>query len=55
MDEEFPRLSVVQTARDGARYFGLTDVGAMKETVKLARRLFPIALAKHLTRSLRPV
>ncbi len=43
MDEEFPRLSVVRRpARDGARYFGpFTDVGAMKETVKLARRLFP--------------
>jgi excinuclease ABC subunit C len=41
--EEFPRVMVTRNlVRDGSRYFGpYPDVGAVKETVGLLRKLFP--------------
>ncbi len=42
--EEFSRLTVVRSMqRDGARYFGpYVQVGAMRETLRLVRRVFPV-------------
>ncbi len=42
--EEFPNLSIVRRmADDGAKYFGpYGDVGAMRNSLKSIRRLFPI-------------
>ncbi|MDU2063561.1 MAG: excinuclease ABC subunit UvrC [Sporomusaceae bacterium] len=42
--ETFPRLYVTRKVlKDGARYFGpFTNAGAMHETVKLIRQLFPL-------------
>jgi excinuclease ABC subunit C len=44
LEEPFPRLQVVRRrAKDGARYFGpYADVGAMRETLSLLRRFFPV-------------
>jgi len=44
VQEEFPRLTVTRSKRpDGARYFGpYTNVGAMRETLRVLRRLFPL-------------
>ena len=43
-DEPFPRIMIVRRrANDGARYFGPhTNAKAMRSTLKLAQRLFPI-------------
>ena len=43
--ENFPRLSIVRKVRkDGALYYGpYTDGGALKSTLKLIRRVFPLA------------
>jgi excinuclease ABC subunit C len=43
LEEDFPRLLIARRpARDGSRYFGpYTRAGAVHETVRLARRLFP--------------
>ena len=48
-DEEYPRLLIVRRAKnDGARYFGpYTDNGAMRETLRLIRRLFPLRSCKR--------
>lgn len=50
-NEEFPRIMVTRSMqKDGARYFGpYTRVGAMHETLKLLRRLFPIRSCKQAT------
>ncbi|MDO4539585.1 MAG: excinuclease ABC subunit UvrC [Syntrophomonadaceae bacterium] len=42
--EEFPRLLVVREKKDrNAHYFGpYTDVGALRETVRLLREIFPL-------------
>ncbi|HHX27192.1 MAG TPA: excinuclease ABC subunit UvrC [Firmicutes bacterium] len=44
LEEEFPRVTVTRRVeQDGSRYFGpYTDVGAMRETLRFLRRLFPI-------------
>ncbi|MGE5554001.1 MAG: excinuclease ABC subunit UvrC [Betaproteobacteria bacterium] len=44
LDEPFSSFQVVRRrARDGARYFGpYADVGAMRETLSLLRRFFPV-------------
>ena len=44
VQEEYPRLYVTRRlVKDGARYFGpYADVGAMHDTVKLLRAMFPI-------------
>jgi len=48
--EEFPALTIVRRAtRDGARYFGpYITVGAMRTTLRLLRRLFPLRLCRRL-------
>jgi excinuclease ABC subunit C len=50
VQEEFPSLTVVRrTARDGARYFGpYITAGAMRATLRLLRRLFPLRLCRRL-------
>ena len=47
--EPFPRLLVTRRLeKDGARYFGpYTDVKAMKRTLELVRRLFPLRNCNH--------
>ncbi|MGE5528444.1 MAG: excinuclease ABC subunit UvrC [Patescibacteria group bacterium] len=42
--DDFPELLIVRRAKDdGARYFGpYTDSGALRDTLRLLRRLFPI-------------
>ena len=44
LEDEFPRVTVTRRVeQDGSRYFGpYTDVGAMRETLRFLRRLFPI-------------
>jgi len=44
VQDPFPRIVVTRSAaRDGARYFGpYTRAGAVRETLKLLRRLFPL-------------
>ncbi len=44
LQEPFPRILVTrQAADDGARYFGpYTDVGALRQTLKMVRRLFTV-------------
>ena len=43
--EEFPRLSIVRRVqKDGAVYYGpYTPAGALRETLKVIRRVFPLA------------
>ncbi|MDF0645451.1 MAG: excinuclease ABC subunit UvrC [Nitrospira sp.] len=43
--EDFPRLSIVRRVqRDGALYYGpYTPAGALRETLKVIRRVFPLA------------
>jgi excinuclease ABC subunit C len=50
VQEEFPALTVVRRpARDGARYFGpYITAGAMRTTLRLLRRLFPLRLCRRL-------
>jgi excinuclease ABC subunit C len=50
VQEEYPALTVVRrTARDGARYFGpYITAGAMRTTLRLLRRLFPLRLCRRL-------
>lgn len=47
--EEFPQLLVVRRVQnDGDRYFGpYTDASALRDTLRLLRRLFPIRSCKH--------
>ena len=44
LEEEFPRVLVTRRfQQDGSRYFGpYADVGAMRETLRFLRRLFPV-------------
>jgi len=48
--EEFPSLTIVRrTTRDGARYFGpYITAGALRTTLRLLRRLFPLRLCRRL-------
>lgn len=50
LNEEYPRLITVRrVVRDGSRYFGpYTNVTAMKETIKLLRRLFPLRTCRRM-------
>lgn len=56
VQEEFPALTIVRrTARDGARYFGpYITAGAMRTTLRLLRRLFPLRLCRRLRSGCRP-
>lgn len=56
MNERYPRISVVRRIkRDGARYFGpYTDVKAMRKTLRLLVKLFPIRTCRVLTNRKRP-
>ena len=44
LQEEYPRLEITRTLqKDGSRYFGpYTNVGAVQETLKLLKRVFPL-------------
>ena len=50
LQEEFPRLYIARrVVKDGARYFGpYTNAGAVHETIKLLRRLFPLRSCRTL-------
>ncbi|MDK2817509.1 MAG: excinuclease subunit [Moorella sp. (in: firmicutes)] len=47
--EQFPRLQITRSlVRDGSRYFGpYTNVGALRETLKLLRGLFPVRTCRE--------
>ncbi|MDF2564653.1 MAG: UvrABC system protein [Massilibacillus sp.] len=49
-NEVFPRVFVTRRVqKDGARYFGpYTNVGAVHESIKLLRKLFPLRSCRHL-------
>ena len=49
LNEKFPRLEITRNMRkDGARYFGpYTSVGALNETIRLLRRLFPLRTCRN--------
>lgn len=48
--EKYPRVMITRRImKDGARYFGpYTQVGAVRESLKLLRRLFPMRTCKHM-------
>ncbi len=48
--DEYPRVMLTRRIlKDGARYFGpYTNVGAVHESLKLLRRLFPMRTCKHM-------
>ncbi len=48
--EEFPRVIITRRIqKDGSRYFGpYTNVGAVKASLKLLRRLFPLRTCKNI-------
>ncbi len=48
LEDKFPRIEVVRRIRqDGALYFGpYVPVGAMRETLKVIKRVFPLATCK---------
>ncbi|SEH21188.1 excinuclease ABC subunit UvrC [Selenomonas sp. KH1T6] len=50
VQEEFPRVFITRRlTRDGSRYFGpYTNAMAVKDSLKLLRRLFPLRTCKHL-------
>ena len=50
VQEEFPRVFITRRlTRDGSRYFGpYTNATAVKDSLKLLRRLFPLRTCKHL-------
>lgn len=50
LNEDYPRLVITRRViKDGSRYFGpYTNVTAMRETLKILRRLFPLRTCKHL-------
>ncbi len=54
--EKFPRIYITREEKDGAsRYFGpYTDVGSLKETVKLLTSIFPLRTCKTLRPHERP-
>jgi len=49
LNEEYPRVEITRNmVKDGARYFGpYTSVGALNETVRLLRKLFPLRTCKE--------
>lgn len=49
LNEDFPRIEITRNMRkDGARYFGpYTSVGALNETVRLLRKLFPLRTCRQ--------
>jgi excinuclease ABC subunit C len=49
VQEAYPRLEIVRSPKkDGARYFGpYTNVGAVHETLKLLKKLFPLRSCKQ--------
>ena len=49
LQDDFPRLEIVRTVKkDGSRYFGpYTNVGAVHETLKLLKGVFPIRSCKQ--------
>ena len=49
LQEDFPRLEIVRTVKkDGSRYFGpYTNVGAVHETLKLLKRVYPLRSCKQ--------
>lgn len=49
IQEDFPRLEIVRSRkRDGARYFGpYTNTGAVNETLRLLKKIFPIRSCKQ--------
>ncbi len=48
VEDNFPRITVVRRIRqDGAQYFGpYVPAGAMRETLKIIKRVFPLATCK---------
>lgn len=50
LGEAYPRVMITRRiVKDGSRYFGpFADVGAVHESLKLLRRLFPLRTCKHL-------
>lgn len=48
VDEEFPRVFMTRRVlRDGARYYGpYTDIGAVRDTLYILRRIFPLRTCK---------
>ena len=50
VQEDFPRVFITRRLlKDGARYFGpYTNATAVKDSLKLLRRLFPLRTCKHL-------
>ena len=48
-NEEYPRLCITRRpVEDGSRYFGpYTNVGAMQQSLKLLRKIFPLRTCKH--------
>jgi len=54
--EKFPRISIVREARDKvSRYYGpYTEVGSVKETLKLLTSIFPLRTCKNLKEQTRP-
>lgn len=49
LDETFPRLFMTRRViRDGSRYYGpYTDVGALKETLNILKKVFPLRTCKQ--------
>lgn len=49
LQEEFPRLVITRRViKDGARYFGpFTNVGAVNETIRLLKKIFPLRTCKQ--------
>ena len=48
-NEQYPRLCITRRpVEDGSRYFGpYTNVGAMQQSLKLLRKIFPLRTCKH--------
>jgi excinuclease ABC subunit C len=49
LQEDYPRLEITRSfKKDGSRYFGpYTNVGAVQETLKLLKRVFPLRSCKQ--------
>lgn len=49
LDEKYPRLFMTRKViRDGGRYYGpYTDVGAVRETLEVLKRIFPLRTCKQ--------
>ena len=51
MADEWPRILITRYMKynDGARYFGpFTDVGSLRETLRLLRRYYPIRTCRNM-------